>query len=133
MALPFQPHAGAVVRCNFRGMVEPEMVKMRDVVVIARHATNPRLVTIVPLSASQPSRPEPYHHELSKDPRPDGDAMRPIWAKCDMVYTVSLERLELHYTRSRRGGRQSVRVRLPPEDFAAIRRCVAIALDLTDN
>lgn len=133
MTLPFQPRAGAVVRCDFRGMIEPEMLKMRDVVVLAQHKQNARLVTVIPLSASAPERPQPYHHELPKDPRPDGDSMHPIWAKCDMVYTVSLERLEMHYTRTRRGGRQSVRVQLPPADFAAIRRCVAIALHLADN
>lgn len=133
MALPFQPRAGAVVRCDFRGMIEPEMLKMRDVVVLAQHKQNARLVTVVPLSASAPGRIQPYHYELPKDPRPDGNSMHPIWAKCDMVYTVSLERLEMHYTRTRRGGRQSVRVQLPPESFAAIRRCVAIALHLADN
>ena len=106
------------------------MVKMRDVVVIARHRHNFRLVTVVPLSASQPAHLELYHHELTKDPRPGGDSMHPIWAKCDMVYTVSVERLELHYTRTRRGGRQSVRVQLPTEDFAAIRAGVAVALNL---
>lgn len=89
------------------------MVKMRDVVVLSQHKQNSRLVTVVPLSASAPDRPQPYHHELPKDPRPDGDCMHPIWAKGDMVYTVSLERLEMHYTRTRRGGRQTVRVQLP--------------------
>ena len=133
MTIAFQPQAGAVVRCDFRGMIAPEMLKMRDVVVIAKHKQNAKLVTVVPLSASAPDRPQPYHHQLAADPRPDGDSMHPIWAKCDMVYTVSLERLEMHYTRTRRGGRQSVRVQLPPQDFDAIRRCVAIALHLADN
>lgn len=133
MALPYQPRAGAVIRCDFRGMIEPEMVKMRDVVVIAQHKQNSKLVTVVPLSATAPSNPQPYHHELPKDPRPDGDSMQPIWAKCDMVYTVCLERLQMHYTHSRRGGRQTVRVQLPPDDFAAVRRCVAFGLNLADN
>ena len=121
------------MRCDFRGMIEPEMVKMRDVVVIAPHKQNSKLVTVIPLSATAPSRPQPYHHQLPKDPRPDGDAMRPIWAKCDMIYTVSLERLEMHYTRSRRGGRQSIKVQLPKDDFAAIQHCIAFALNLADN
>lgn len=131
--MQFQPRAGAVVRCDFRGMIAPEMLKMRDVVVLAPHKQNGKLVTIVPLSASAPKQPQPYHHQLPKDPRPDGDSMHPIWVKCDMIYTVSLERLEMHYTRTRRGGRNSVRVLLPPDDFEAIRRCVAIALNLTNN
>lgn len=133
MAIHFQPRAGSVVRCDFRGMIEPEMVKMRDVVVIAQHKCNPKLVTIVPLSATQPNRPEPFHYQLPKDPRPDGDSMHPIWAKCDMIYTVCLERLEMHYTRTRRGGRQSVKAQITPDDLIAIRQCVASALHLSDN
>ena len=133
MPLPFQPRQGAVVLCDFRGMIEPEMVKRREVVVIARHKHNGQLVTVVPLSATEPERPETYHYRLSKDPRPDGDPTKTIWAKCDMVYTLCLERLDMHYTRTRRGARQSVRVQLPPEDIAAIRLCVAAALQLTDN
>lgn len=133
MKLKFQPRAGQVVRCDFGGMIPPEMIKMRDVIVIAKHKQNRKLVTVVPLSASAPDRPQPYHYQLSQDPRPDGDSMRPIWAKCDMVYTVSLERLEMHYTRTRRGGRQAISVYLPAAEFAAIQRCVAIALQLADN
>ena len=133
MSLPCQPSVGEVVRCDFRGMVEPEMVKVRDVVVIAKHPHNPRLVTVVPLSATQPRKQESYHHELPQDPRPDGDALRPIWAKCDMLYTVSTERLSRHHTRTRRGGRQWVKVALSADDVAAIHRGVASALGLTDN
>jgi len=133
VTLLYQPRAGAVVRCDFRGMIEPEMVKLRDVVVLMPHKQNRQLVTVVPLSTTPPTPPQLYHHELTKDPRPDGDTMRSVWAKCDMVYTVSLERLEMHYTRTRRGGRQSVKVQLSHDDFIAIRRCVAIALHLSDN
>jgi uncharacterized protein YifN (PemK superfamily) len=114
-------------------MIAPEMVKQRDVVVVAKHPHNSQLVTVVPLSATAPSRIEKYHHRLSKNPRPDSDAEVEIWAKCDMVYTLCLERLDMHYTRTRRGGRQDVRVQLPPEDFAAIQRCLAIALNLSNN
>lgn len=131
MGLPFQPRVGSVVRCDFRGMIEPEMVKMRDVVVISKHPHNPMLVTVVPLSATQPLRQEVYHYALPKDPRPDGDSAHPIWAKCDMLYTVSIERLTMHHTRTRRGGRQTVSVKLSLEDMVAIRRCVAAALGLT--
>jgi uncharacterized protein YifN (PemK superfamily) len=113
-------------------MIPPEMVKRRDVVVVARHPHNPKLVTVIPLSASQPDKVEAYHHQLTKDPRPDGDSMRAIWAKCDMLYTVSLERLDRHYLHSR-SGRQLVNVMLPDDEFMAIRRCVAIALNLVNN
>ena len=81
MVLKFQPPTGAVVRCDFKGMIEPEMVKVRDVVVVARHPRNKQLVIVVPLSANQPQRPEPYHYELPSDPRPEGDSMRSIWGR----------------------------------------------------
>ena len=84
MTLLYQPRAGAVVRCDFRGMIEPEMVKLRDVVVLMPHKQNRQLVTVVPLSTTPPTPPQLYHHELTKDPRPDGDTMRSVWAKCDM-------------------------------------------------
>lgn len=133
MALQYQPRLGAVVLCDFQGMIAPEMVKRREVVVIARHKRNSQLVTVVPLSATEPERPEAYHHQLAKDPRPDGDPTKTIWAKCDMIYTVCLERLDTHYTRSRRGGRQSVTVQLPPSELAAIKQCVAVALQIINN
>lgn len=133
MALKFQPRAGQVVRCDFRGMIEPEMIKIRDVVVLARHKHNSRLVSVIPLSTTAPKPPQPYHHLLSKDPSPDGTNMHDVWAKCDMVYTVSTERLEMHYTRTRRGDRESEKVFLPTVDFEAIKKCVAIALGLPHN
>jgi uncharacterized protein YifN (PemK superfamily) len=111
-------------------MISPEMVKMRDVVIISRHPHNPRLVTIVPLSASQPRCVEGYHYELAIDPRPNGDSMHPIWVKCDMIYTVSLDRLDMHYLSTRRGGRQVVPVKLSSEDMGAVMRCVAFSLGL---
>lgn len=133
MTIKFQPRVGTVVRCDFRGMIAPEMIKMRDVVVIAKHPHNSQLVTVVPLSATQPTVPTAYHYELPTDPRPDGDSMRPIWAKCDMIYTVSLERLEMHYTRTRRGGRVPQKIVLPASDIAAIHDCVARYLNLQHN
>jgi uncharacterized protein YifN (PemK superfamily) len=114
-------------------MILPEMQKMRDVVVIARNSQNSRLVTIVPLSASQPEKVAAYHYQLPYDPRPDGDSMHPIWAKCDMIYTVSLDRLDRHYRRSRRGARELVNVQLSEADLTAILKCVAIALNISDN
>jgi uncharacterized protein YifN (PemK superfamily) len=133
MALPYQPRLGSIVLCDFRGMIEPEMVKRREVVVIARHKRNSQLVTVVPLSSTEPERIEMYHHKLSNKSRPDGDPTKTIWAKCDMVYTLCLERLDMHYTSTRRGGRQSVRMKLSHDDLAAIRSCVALALELGHN
>lgn len=133
MPLKFQPRVGDVLRCHFDGMIEPEMVKDRDVVVIASHKTNRKLVTVVPLSTTQPHKPQAYHHPLQKDLRPDGTGMKQVWAKCDMVYTLTIERLSEYYTRSRRGSRQSVQVRLSSDEIRSIKKCVAIGVQLADN
>ncbi|MFX1768094.1 type II toxin-antitoxin system PemK/MazF family toxin [Paraburkholderia sp. A1RI-2L] len=130
MPLLYQPRLGSVVQCDFAGMVVPEMVKKRDVVVIARNKHNNHLVTVVPLSTTAPARVEDYHHKLERNLRVDGDPNTEVWVKCDMLYTVSLERLSLYYTRSRRGGRQTVQMYVSTADFQAIQAAVAAALGL---
>ncbi|MCO8590373.1 type II toxin-antitoxin system PemK/MazF family toxin [Burkholderia multivorans] len=130
MGLTYQPRLWTVVQCDFAGMVVPEMVKKRDVVVIARNKHNSQLVTVVPLSTTEPDRVEDYHHVLERNPRPDGDRHTKVWAKCDMLYTVSLARLELYYTRTRRGGRQYVSPTLSVADQAEAMRAVCAALSI---
>lgn len=116
------------MQCDFAGMVVPEMVKKRDVVVIARNRHNSQLVTIVPLSTTAPARLEDYHHPLERNPRPDGDPEKAVWAKCDMLYTVSLTRLAFYHTRTRRGGRQTVTPMLSKADQIGVIRSVCAAL-----
>jgi uncharacterized protein YifN (PemK superfamily) len=112
--------------CDFAGFVVPEMIKVRPVVILARSPSNSRLVTVVPLSTTAPATAAPHHHELSANPLP-GKGRPTCWAKSDMVATVSLARLDRY--KVARG--QFMVPRLPPADFAAIRRAVASALDLT--
>jgi uncharacterized protein YifN (PemK superfamily) len=113
MPLLYQPKAGSVVMCDFAGFVVPEMIKVRPVVILARSPSNSRLVTVIPLSTTAPT----YHHELSATPLP-GKGRPTCWAKCDMVATVSLARLDRY-----KAGRDRFTVpKLPPADFAAIQR-----------
>ena len=111
--------------CDFAGFVVPEMVKVRPVVVLARNRKNRQLVTVVPLSTTAPTQLEAHHHEISPNPLPGREDVR-CWAKCDMVATVSLSRLD----RFRAAHRQYVVPSLAAADFEAIRRAVATALDL---
>ena len=126
MAMLYQPRPGNVVMCDYRGFVVPEMVKIRPVVVIARNRKNRRLVTVVPLSTTEPNAIEDHNHALSRNPLPGREAIS-CWAKCDMVTTVSLGRLD----RYKVGRGQYAVPMLPTADFEAIRRAVANALDLT--
>lgn len=54
MALKYQPKEKSVVMCDFSGFLAPEMVKVRPVIVVAKHKKNAQLVTVVPLSSTQP-------------------------------------------------------------------------------
>lgn len=134
MTLRYQPTEGEVVKCDFDKMatIPPEMVKSRDVIVIAQHKHNRRLVTVVPLSTTEPKPERAYHYRMPKNPRPGAEATT-VWAKCDMIYTVSTERLNSFYTKTRRQSRQPTPINLSTDDFAAIKKRVAIALGFTDN
>lgn len=93
MGLRFQPKVGSVLMCNFNGFVVPEIVKIRPVVVIARNRQNRQLVTVVPISTTEPTPIRNYHYELFDNPIP-GNEHRRCWVKCDMVVTVSTDRLD---------------------------------------
>lgn len=111
--------------CDFAGYVVPEMVKVRPVVVVARNRKNRQLVTVVPLSTTAPDNMEDHHHELSANPLPGKENVT-CWAKCDMITTVSLTRLD----RYKVGRRQYVTPALPDADFDAIKKAILSALGL---
>lgn len=125
MALNFQPRPGVVVMCDFAGYVVPEMVKVRPVVVVARNRKNRRLVTVVPLSTTAPDQMEDHHHQLTANPLPGKEHVT-CWAKCDMIATVSLARLDRYQV----ARRQYVAPSLPAADFDAIKKAIVSALEL---
>jgi len=128
----YQPDEGTVLFCDFDGFVEPEIIKSRPVVVLKKHSTNSKLVTIVPLSTTAPTHVMPYHFEFVSNPVPTARMGDITWAKCDMVVTISLERLDRFKIKSY-GKREYVEGHISREDLASIRECVAIALGLTEN
>ena len=128
MPLLFQPKAQSVIMCDFGGFLVPEMIKVRPVVVISKHKHNKKLVTVIPLSTTKPTTMYGYHHELILNPLPDKPKVQ-CWAKCDMIYTVSLARLDRYKTVQK----QYVVPELSDADFAAIQNCVAFALNLRHN
>ncbi len=127
MPLLYQPKPRSVVMCDFHGFVEPEMVKTRPVVVLASNKRNSKLVTVVPLSTTEPTILEAHHHELSVNPLPDKPNYVSCWAKCDMVVTVSLHRLDRYKT----GKREYIVPTVGNADFEAIRQGVMAALGLS--
>jgi len=101
MPITFHPKTGTLLVCDFAGMVEPEMVKSRPVVVISprlRHRTG--LCTVIPLSTTAPNLVMPWHCKviLEEQISPKWNETE-IWAKCDMLYTMRFERLDRFHAR----------------------------------
>jgi uncharacterized protein YifN (PemK superfamily) len=125
MALSVYPKAGMVVACNFHGYVEPEMIKVRPVVVISpNHLRRPGLCTIIPLSTTAPDPIEPYHYKLAASPFPHEPEL--AWAKCDMVATVSVLRLDR--VKLGRGKYQIYYVSM--DTVRAMRRCACLSFGI---
>ncbi|WP_310404118.1 type II toxin-antitoxin system PemK/MazF family toxin [Pseudomonas koreensis] len=127
MPLRYQPKEGSVLICDFRGYEVPEMVKVRPVVVLRKHRSNSLLVTVVPLSTTAPDCLLDHHLELASHLQ---GANPKCWAKCDMVATVSLSRLDRIKSRDRRGRRVYLISHLAIEEFCAIKAAVRQALGL---
>jgi len=128
--LSFHPGPGAIVICDFTtGFQPPEMVKMRPVVVISPRHRVGQLATVVPLSSTPPVPAQPWHHQLAAGAYPP--ARGPMWAKCDMLATVGLIRLDRVRVRGPGGGWQHQVFQVPPTDLAAILAGVKAALGLT--
>ncbi|WP_369926200.1 type II toxin-antitoxin system PemK/MazF family toxin [Xanthomonas sp. NCPPB 2632] len=109
MALRFPPRAGTLAICRFPapGMAAAaEMVKNRPVIVVSRILRGRHgLATVVPVSMTRPNVPRRWHVLVPADAMPHGWSDKPgeRWAKCDMVTTVSLERLSLANARRHAG------------------------------
>lgn len=93
--LNFQPKPGSVVYCDYKGFIEPEMVKKRPVIVISKHKHNKKLISIVPISTTKPDPMLDYHIQM--DPLFCSIYLenKKSWIKCDMINVVCLERLHL--------------------------------------
>ena len=110
--------------CDFRGYELPEIVKTRPVVVVSpAHLGRKDLVSVVPLSTTAPEPVALYHYKLVGNPIP-GNAETEVWAKCDLIATVSFARLDR--IKLGRGNFQMGNVSM--EQVRAIRRGVMVSL-----
>ena len=110
--------------CDFRSNTEPEMVKVRRVVVVSSGDARP-VMLVVPLSTTRPWDYRPVHVRLSGR----YVFLAPtVWAKCDLVTHVAQHRLD----RISVGGRylSSREARVRPNDLVAIRAGILYALGL---
>ena len=95
MPIQFFPRAGQMFMCNFAGFKEPEMCKVRPVVVISpRLPYRSEIVTIVPISLTPPTHNLPFVYKLSKNYHPEERDDLECWAKADMVMNIGRHRLD---------------------------------------
>ncbi len=81
------------------------MVKKRPVIVVYRHRYNSKLVSVVPISTTKPYPIKEFHVETRDGFRQLYLDNKKSWVKCDILNTVSLERL--HLIRNKSDGTRS--------------------------
>ncbi|HET9718300.1 MAG TPA: type II toxin-antitoxin system PemK/MazF family toxin [Pseudolabrys sp.] len=93
-AVQHQPSPGRVVMCDFTFLKKPEMQKERRAIVVSARSENyTGRCAVVPVSKLPSITPNPHHYEFAPGTYPFFHATEPVWALCDHIYTVSLERL----------------------------------------
>lgn len=134
MPIEFPVQLGTILLCDYStGFREPEMVKRRPVVVVSprpRHRT--RLCIVVPLSTTPPREASPVACPIDlAQPLPEPFSETALWAKADMLATVSFDRLDLFRTgRDQYGKRKYLQPRLPADDLMRIRAAMLHALGM---
>ncbi len=128
MAIKYPPDVGAILLCDFRNTIEPEMCKKRPVVVLASVA--PYLCIVAPFSTSDPEEQMPWHCLVNTPkPLPEPYDSKVHWVKGDMVSTVSFERLTVpHKGKDRDGNRIHVKIRLSEGEMDQVRKCILSAI-----
>ncbi|MDE0157534.1 MAG: type II toxin-antitoxin system PemK/MazF family toxin [Gammaproteobacteria bacterium] len=131
MALSAYPKPGQLLICDFSDFVPPEMTKRRPVVVVSRRSRKSLTCTVVPLSSSPPEESQPYHHLMDSASLVGKFSGVETWAKCDMVTTVSINRLDRIRTgRDHQGKRIYSTAHITGEDFLAIKEGMRYWLNL---
>ena len=124
MAIQFHPRPATVLICNFEtGFVPPEMVKPRRVIVISpKKFNNLGTCMVVPVSKTPPNEAPPLHIQFPAGKYHFFHRDFPCWAKCNMVYSVSLQRLD-----RLRVGTEYLTPSITELDLRLVRRTVAFA------
>jgi mRNA interferase MazF len=135
MPIREHPPTGTILVCDFEtGFEVPEMVGRRPVVVVSpRISVRAGLCTVVPLSTTTPRPTMPYHLNLDplEPPLPPPFDSGPNWVKGDMVYAVSLRRLDfLREGKDATGHRIYREATLPEAQLRGVRACILAALGL---
>lgn len=125
MSISFYPKMGQMLMADFSDLSEPEMTKIRPVVVISpKLPYRSELVAIVPVSLTAPRHTLPFCYQLSRNYHPLEDDNLSCWAKADMVMNIALKRLNGFKT----GRRRWIVPEISEADLAGIRNAVLCGL-----
>lgn len=135
MSIRYAVSPGTLLLCDYArgGFVPPEMVKRRPAIVVSpRLPHRDGLCAVVPLSTTAPTHDVPYIVEMTLEPALPSPFDSPVmWAKCDMVATVSFERLDLFRSgRDQQGKRKYLTRKLDAETLERIMNGVRAGLGI---
>lgn len=126
MSFTYQPKIRTILMCDFKGYIIPEINKVRPVIIISVNSDNKKLVTVIPLSTTKPNIPTNYHYEFNSPL----DNKKKCWAKCDLIYSISIDRLRRCTIKDENGfSKYSTKLKLSENDYINIRQCIANFLD----
>ncbi|WP_367347093.1 type II toxin-antitoxin system PemK/MazF family toxin [Stenotrophomonas bentonitica] len=133
MALLFHPKPGEIFMCKFpEEYLHGEMIKTRPVIVLNKKLQGrPKLVNVVPISMTPPGEVLSHHVPISAAYLPKGlrDRTGQRWAKCDMVYTMSIDRLDFVKAHKGSGAKRVTDAgTLPPARLLQVRLAAALCL-----
>ncbi len=125
----FIQEPGRYMMCDFSGLKEPEMNKVRPVIVTSPRLPNrSEIVAVVPISLTAPAKEMPFVVRLSKNYHPMEQDDLPCWAKCDMLLNIGRFRLDGFKV----GRRKWECPQVIGADLDAVRAGVLHALGLSD-
>ena len=131
--LHYYPNKGDVLLCDYSGFKEPEMIKVRPVIVVSpRFRSRQHLCTVIPLSSTPPSPIEDYHMQISFPRRLPEPFNAPYhWVKTDMINAVSVNRLSLiRCGRLQSGQRKYYQEKVSSEQMQQIEKRILISLGI---
>lgn len=116
---------GQVFIADFSDLKQPEMTKVRPVIVISpRLPYRMEIVAIVPISTTPPIHNLPFCYKLSKNYHPNSPDDLPCWAKADMITNIAYRRLSGFKV----GRRKWETPNLSQDDLDAVRKAVLYGL-----
>lgn len=126
MPLKYLPEKGEIVICDFTKFGAPEITKVRPAIVISSPMKNvANVCTVVALSTTPPRPPMPFHALITIDPplRKPFEAQQ-VWVKGDMIYTLSVSRLNRPDFKGSDGIRRYYQQKLDQSEYEKVEKCI---------